>query len=43
MGMITNDWLGALKEEFRKPYYAKLFGVEETKFFATNYCIPKGI
>jgi uracil-DNA glycosylase len=25
MGMITNDWLEALKEEFHKPYYKKLF------------------
>jgi uracil-DNA glycosylase len=25
MGMITNDWLEVLKEEFRKPYYSRLF------------------
>lgn len=25
MGMIENDWLEALKPEFRKPYYTKLF------------------
>ena len=25
MAMIQNDWLPALKEEFRKPYYAQLF------------------
>ena len=25
MGMIQNDWLTVLQEEFRKPYYAKLF------------------
>ncbi len=24
MGAINNDWLDALREEFRKPYYAKL-------------------
>ena len=24
MGAINNDWLDALKEEFKKPYYAKL-------------------
>lgn len=25
MAAINNDWLEALKEEFRKPYYRKLF------------------
>ena len=25
MAMISNDWLPALKDEFRKPYYAQLF------------------
>ena len=25
MGMIQNDWLTVLQEEFRKPYFAKLF------------------
>ncbi len=25
MGMIKNDWLEALKPEFQKPYYTKLF------------------
>ena len=25
MAAINNDWLEALKEEFRKPYYKKLF------------------
>ena len=25
MGMISNDWQDALREEFRKPYYAKLY------------------
>ena len=25
MGAINNDWLEALKEEFKKPYYKKLF------------------
>lgn len=25
MAAIQNDWLGALKEEFRQPYYKKLF------------------
>ena len=25
MGMIQNDWLEEINEEFRKPYYAQLF------------------
>lgn len=25
MGMIENDWLGAIGEEFKKPYYRKLY------------------
>ena len=25
MGMIQNDWLDEINEEFRKPYYAQLF------------------
>lgn len=25
MAMITNDWLGAIRPEFSKPYYRKLF------------------
>ena len=25
MAAINNDWLDALKDEFRKPYYAKLY------------------
>ena len=25
MAAINNDWLDALKEEFKKPYYKKLF------------------
>ncbi len=25
MGMITNDWLDAIGEEFKKPYYQQLF------------------
>ena len=25
MSAINNDWLDALKEEFKKPYYRKLF------------------
>ena len=25
MAAINNDWLDALKDEFRKPYYKELF------------------
>ena len=25
MAAINNDWLDALKDEFKKPYYKKLF------------------
>lgn len=25
MGQITNDWLGTLQEEFKKPYYRELY------------------
>ena len=25
MAMITNDWLPALQEEFKKPYYKELY------------------
>lgn len=25
MAMINNDWLPAIGEEFKKPYYAKLY------------------
>ena len=25
MGMLENDWLEAVGEEFKKPYYAKLY------------------
>ena len=25
MAAINNDWLDALKDEFRKPYYKQLF------------------
>ena len=25
MGMITNDWMDAIKGEFRQPYYKELY------------------
>ncbi|WP_461810102.1 uracil-DNA glycosylase [Faecalimonas sp.] len=39
MGAINNDWLEALKEEFKKPYYAKLHKkvLEE---YQTNLVFP---
>lgn len=40
MGMITNDWLGALKEEFRKPYYAKLFAFVKEEYNTTQVFPP---
>ena len=39
MAMITNDWLPALKEEFGKPYYAKLFEFVKTEY-ATRVIYP---
>lgn len=32
--MIYNDWLPALKEEFRKPYYAQLFAFVKDEYAA---------
>lgn len=32
MGMITGDWLTALKPEFQKPYYAKLFSFIKNEY-----------
>ena len=32
MAMINNDWLPALKDEFRKPYYAKLFSFVKEEY-----------
>ena len=32
MGMITGDWLAALKPEFQKPYYAKLFSFVKNEY-----------
>ena len=39
MAMISNDWLPALKEEFRKPYYAKLFEFVKSEY-ATRVIYP---
>ena len=32
MGMITGGWQEALKDEFRKPYYAKLYGFLKNEY-----------
>ncbi len=34
MAMISNDWLPALKDEFRKPYYAQLFQFVKEEYAA---------
>ena len=40
MAAINNDWLDALKGEFSKPYYKKLF---ETVIFQERLCwFPTG-
>ena len=35
MGMIDNDWLPALSEEFKKPYYRNLFQFVKTEYNST--------
>ncbi|MBR1701359.1 MAG: uracil-DNA glycosylase [Lachnospiraceae bacterium] len=35
MGMIENDWLPALSEEFKKPYYKSLFQFVKTEYNTT--------
>ena len=40
MGQITNDWLSALSEEFRQPYYMDLYRFVKNEYM--NYVIyPK--
>lgn len=39
MAMISNDWLPALKDEFRKPYYAQLFRFVKEEY-ATRVIYP---
>lgn len=39
MGAITNDWQEALSEEFKKPYYKKLFERVKTEY-QTNLIFP---
>ena len=35
MGMITNDWLDAIGEEFKKPYYQQLFEFVKEEYSRT--------
>ena len=38
--MITGDWLTALKTEFGKPYYAKLFQFVKQEYDTTQVFPP---
>ena len=40
MGMIQNDWLTVLNEEFRKPYYSKLFQFVKEEYNTTQVFPP---
>jgi uracil-DNA glycosylase len=39
MAMITNDWLDGISEEFKKPYYKKLYGFVKEEY-ATHVIYP---
>lgn len=39
MGMIQNDWLAQLGEEFKKPYYRKLYTVVKEEY-STRVIFP---
>lgn len=39
MAMITNDWLGTIKDEFAKPYYKELYSFVK-KEYDTNIVYP---
>ena len=40
MAMITNDWLPALQEEFKKPYYRKLYQFVGEEYAKTTIYPP---
>ena len=40
MGMIQNDWLTVLNEEFRKPYYGQLFQFVKEEYNTTQVFPP---
>ena len=39
MAMITNDWLDAVSEEFRKPYYKELYTFVKNEY-STHVIYP---
>ena len=41
MGMIENDWLPAVQEEFRKPYYKELYGFIQEEYSTKKIFPPK--
>lgn len=40
MGMIDNDWLPELEEEFNKPYYKELYGFVKEEYNTTQVFPP---
>jgi uracil-DNA glycosylase len=42
MAMITNDWLPAMEEEFKKPYYRKLYGFVREEYSKNTVYPPSG-
>lgn len=40
MGMITNDWVSVLGEEFRKPYYVNLYKFVKQEYDTTQVFPP---
>ena len=40
MAMITNDWLSVLGDEFRKPYYKKLYEFVRQEYNTTQVFPP---
>lgn len=40
MGMITNDWVNVLGEEFRKPYYVNLYKFVKQEYETTQVFPP---
>ncbi len=40
MAMITNDWLPAMQEEFKKPYYRQLYEFVRQEYAATTIYPP---
>ena len=42
MGAITNDWLGPLQKEFKKPYYASLYKFLRAEYAERTIYPPSG-